>query len=374
MKMNLISNSFYLASSLTDPVCKAHEYFRRIKVTDALYPTDHKVTHVARKIFLVLAVVFFATLSLLTTLPGIALRGLAAQSQKVPFLYVQGEAAEKTLPPNRAFTLLSWNICCVVGGYPITDGGVTPWEERIDAIMRQIEEKDADVNCIYETMDTKSAFYLAEKLKAKGYVPIYFNMGARAVGVSAGILVASKYRIKEAEFTPFPLHSLVGRTKNASKGVFAFDLMSEGKSFARIFTTHLQHSEEPQYPTEEEKEARRKQMGIIVDKVNAVKDKCIVVTGDLNLDDEEYAASPWHRLFQKGDRFLGKTWGGDAFCASLVGKRPSSALNLDHTMIVQGTARALSTQAVETGYAANQFKKEALSDHKGLYSVVALSE
>jgi endonuclease/exonuclease/phosphatase family metal-dependent hydrolase len=370
--MNFIENSFSLASDLTDPVCKAHEYFRRTYTVEALHPTATRVANVVRKFFLVIAALLFSCLALFTTLPGIALRGLAAKLQNTPFLEQHSRSPSKTLPPERIFTLLSWNICCVAGGYTITDGGVVPWKERIDQIVRQIEEKDADVNCIYETMDTKSALYVADRLKAKGYPHIYFNMGSKAIGVSAGILVASKYEVKEAEFIPFPLASLVGRTKNASKGVFGFDLASEGKSFARIFATHLQHSEEPAFPTEEERAGRRMQMEIIVDKVNRVRDKCVVVTGDLNLDDEEYLASPWRSIFQKGDAFSGRTWGGDAFCASLVGKRPSGPLNLDHTMIVQGTARAILTQAVDTGYVAERYTREATSDHRGLYSLITL--
>jgi endonuclease/exonuclease/phosphatase family metal-dependent hydrolase len=163
---------------------------------------------------------------------------------------------------------------------------------------------------------------------------------------------------------------LVGRTKFAAKGVFAFDLESQGEEFARVFSTHLQHSEISQFPTEEEVEARRKQMQIIIDKVNAVRNRCIVVTGDLNLDDDEYLGSSWHPRFQKGDRFADGewTWGGSAFCSKLVHQRPSGPLNLDHTMVLAGTAREILTTLVQTGFDGRQFREKALSDHAGLFS------
>ncbi len=360
------THAFRAASCLTDPICKSHELFRRICVVEA--ETPNPLLSLARKIVLFVALIAWASLAVVTTLPGIALRALAAYIQKRPFIYWRGESEGKVLPPSRSFTLLSWNVCCVGAGYSISDGGVVPWSDRIDRIVDQIVEKDADVNCLYETFDSKSAFYLAERLKENGYAHFYFNIGPKAVGVSSGIFVASKYNIQNPEFSPFPQDTLVGRTKNAAKGVFSFDL----ENFARVYSTHLQHSEEPEFPTLEEVEARRRQMEIIVGKVNQVRDRCVVVTGDLNLDDQEYNNSSWHARFQKGDEFTGKTWDGDAFCAQMVEKRISGPLNLDHTMVASGTAHAISTSLVETGYEAARFKADALSDHAGLYSQITL--
>ena len=372
LRNEVATGAFRTASYLTDPICKSHEFYRRLYVVEELNPTSSKVVNLVRKFFLFAGLLGYAFLATFATLPGIALRFLASHSQKVPFLYSQGESPIKTLSNDRTFSLLSWNICCAIGGYAISDGGVVPWPFRIDDIIDKIVEKDADVNCIYETHDTESAFYICEKLQQKGYAHFYFNIGPMAVGVSSGILVASKYEIKNPEFTLFPQDSLVGRTKYAAKGVFAFDLTSGGNPFATVLTSHLQHSEEPEFPTAEEIEARRKQMNIIVEKAEGVKDRCVVVTGDLNLDDNEYRASTWHTRFQKGDQFAGKTWGGDAFCAHMVGKQISVPLNLDHTMILSGTTRSISTTLVETGFDGALFKKEALSDHAGLFSWIAV--
>ncbi len=363
--MDIIEDSFYLASYLTDPICKAHEYLRRLYVVEALNPTASKIANWARKFFLILAIALFSLLALFTTGPGAALRGMAALWQKNPFTYVHTGGENKILPQNREFTLFSWNICCVAGGYTITDGGVVPWEERIDEIVRQIVEQNGDVNCLYETFDTKAAYYLTEKLKEKGYCHFYYNMGPQAIGVSSGIMIASKYGIKNPEFALFPKDTLVGRTKNASKGIFGFDLVSEGKSFARIFANHFQHSEEPEFPRPAESEGRKRQMEILVDKVNQVRDRAIVVTGDMNQPD-----LPWPAEFQRNDLFEGKTWGGDAFCAKLEGKQVSGPLNLDHTLALR--VKSIATTMVGTGYDPNVYKREATSDHNGLFSRIAI--
>lgn len=362
---------FRAGSYFTDPICKVHECFRRIQIVDALNPDGTTLSNLSQKIALCFSMLGWLSLSLFTTLPGIALRVLGSLLLKNAFFYQKGDSPDKLLPPDRSFSLLSWNICGINGGFSISDGGVLPWAFRIDDNINKIIEKNADVNCLYEIFDVNTAVYISEKLKQNGYNHFYFNIGPKAVGVTSGILVASKYRINNPEFTLFPLDTLVGRTKNAAKGVFAFDLESQNHTFARVYSTHLQHSAEPQFPQPEEVEARKRQMQIIIDKINTVRDRCIIVTGDLNLDDEEYRASFWQGRFHKGDHFEGrKTWGGDAFCAQLVGQKVSGPLNLDHTMVLRDTARSIHTTLVETGFDATTFKADALSDHEGIFSLI----
>jgi endonuclease/exonuclease/phosphatase family metal-dependent hydrolase len=369
----IASVAFQVASYLTDPVCKAHESWRRVQIIDSLNPTSAKVVKVATQFFLCLAIASCALLAVFTTVPGIVLRHLAAKVQSTPYLYFTNAASGKVLPNDHAFTLLSWNICGTSAGHVFSDGGLYPWVTRIDAIIDKMVASDADVNCLYEVFDVKAATYITQRLKQHGYQHFYYNIGPRAVGVNSGILVASKYIVKAPEFTPYPEDALVGRTKYTSKGVFAFDLASEGKSFARIFATHLQHSEEPAFATSEEIEARRKQMQIIIDKMNGIRDRCVVLTGDLNLDDKEKDKSFWRGRFSEETLYYSseKTWGGDEFSVKLVGdKRVSEALNLDHTLLLKGSGRALETFLISTGFDLAVLDPKALSDHAGLYSTI----
>lgn len=369
VRNELAYRALQIGSYLTDPGCKVLELYRRSQVVDILNPDGNALCILAQKVGLYIGMAGLGLLSVMTTLPGLALRAIGELLQTAPFVHWQLDP-EKVLPPDRAFTLLSWNICGPSGGFSISDGGVMPWAFRIDDLLSKIEEKNADVNCFYEVFDINMGEYMCRKLQEKGYTDFYFHIGPKAVGVSSGILVASKYKINNGSFTPFPEETLVGRTKSANKGVFAFDIESGGQNFARIFSTHLQHSHLPQFPIQEEVAARKEQMKIIVDKVNAVRDRCVVVTGDLNLDDDEYRNSSWQNRFQKGDRYAPhqKTWGGDSFCAKMMGIRPSGPLNLDHTIILRGSARSIETTIVETGYDAAVFTEKALSDHAGLFT------
>ncbi len=359
------------ASYLTSPIAKAHELFRRVHLVDTLNQHQSKIVNFARKAFLTVVVAVVGFVGVIPAGLGICLRAFQKVVQPENFFHFAGPE-EKILGADLTFTLLSWNVCCIGGGYSVSDGGVMPRGDRVDSILEKVNLQNADVNCFYEIFDINTATYFQEKLKPSGYSHFYFHFGPKAVGATSGMFIASKYRIENPEFTPFTQEMLTGRTKKCSKGVFAFDLISAERSFATIFTTHLQHSEEPAFPTEDETLARARAMELIVDKVQRAQNRCVIVTGDLNLGDEEYEASDWKNLFEKGDHFDKKTWGGDGFCASLVGKRRSPPINLDYTMASVGSVSELYTELLDTGFDGEFFREEALSDHHGLLSRITL--
>ncbi|NGX56829.1 MAG: hypothetical protein K1060chlam5_01075 [Candidatus Anoxychlamydiales bacterium] len=372
--LNNISYFFFqIASYLTDPVCISHEYFRRFYIIDHHYKNSYKITNLLRKIYYFSQLTFHGNVALFTSIPGIFFRYIGSKIQKKPFLYINNNSDYKKLDSNK-FTLLSWNICCVGGGYSLSDGGVMPFRDRIDKIVEKILHLNADVNCLYETFDIKSAFYIYNKLKKHGYRDFYFNIGPKSLGVSSGIFVASKYKINNPNFIPFSKKILVGRTKNAKKGIFSFTLSSDKNDFANIFTTHLQHSEECEYPTDEEIEKRKMQMQLLTQKTQELRDRCTVVCGDLNLDDDEYYKSNWNKHFDKGSIFSSgkKSWLGDEFCAKMVKKRVSKPLNLDHTMILKTSAQNLVTTYIDTKYDPKNISTDALSDHMGLFSEITI--
>lgn len=398
---------FRLASLMTDPVCKVDELYARLFVEDPGYGG-------AQTALLGAQMVGYGVLSAVGGPLGLMLRSLGCYLQEKPFRFIETGEEPKKLENSR-FSLLSWNICCVGGGYPITDGGVPSWPSRIDAIARAIIEKNADVICLYETFDYNSAITLTEKLKGQGYTHIYRNIGPRTLGVSSGIFVASKFETADPDFEAFPIDTLVGRTKNATKGVFSFSLKSEGIPFAKIYTTHMQHSEEPAFPTPVEMKARADQMEIIKNKMLKEKQPgvCSIVTGDWNLDDGEYENSSWKDFFNIGklhfDPKVKRTWGGDTNCAKLgnchvpeVGKtimalfinlfwgtpiletlgskEAPGPLNLDHTAILKSTIGSLETCLIETHFDHTVYRQNdeegrpILSDHGGLFSDVFLSQ
>jgi len=368
-----LATAYLVASKLTDPLCQAHQFYRQILLVDTLYPSSSLLERMLRKGVLLLGSVSNGLFSLCTTFPAIELRLCALAVQEKPFLYFRGDAEEE----NRwdpSLSLLSWNLCCVSGGYSITDGGVLPWRYRIFPVVEALRAQNADILCLYEIFDIQTALALFEELKGD-YRHFYLHIGPNAIGLSSGLFVASKVSISEPEFIPFPKESFDGRAKHCKKGFFSFELKKGQEPCVRVYATHLQHSEQPEHPTQGELRAREQAMEHILTHMQNFHGQACVLTGDLNLEEEELHASRWGHFFDHGlIEGCGCTWGGDAFCSNLTGKPISPPLNLDHTLVTRSSGASLKTYYVETGFNGETFNPEALSDHKGLLSILIFGE
>jgi endonuclease/exonuclease/phosphatase family metal-dependent hydrolase len=368
-----LAATYLAASRLTDPLCKAHQLYHEVLLVDTLYAKDPIYKRCVRKGALLGRAGVYAICSLFTTLPGIELRWLAHHFQEAPFIYFRGKGTEKKLTEN-SVSLLSWNVCCVSGGYSITDGGVLPWFYRLQALVEAIRGQDTDLVCLYEIFDIQTALRLVESLKDK-YAHFYANIGPNVIGLSSGLFVASKVPVGRPEFVAFAKEKFYGRAKHCNKGFFSFDVHKDDQSLMRIFSTHLQHSEMPVAPSFGEIEARRAEMEQIMEKIVEIKDQLCVLTGDFNLEEKEYETWHWKEHFERGTvQGTGCTWGGDQFCSALTGKPISFPLNLDHTLMTKSGRALLHTSYLENGFDGTLFNPAALSDHKGLLSIITFCQ
>jgi hypothetical protein len=194
--------------------------------------------------------------------------------------------------------------------------------------------------------------------------------------------VASKYEIVEdsIEFTPFIKGTeLTGPSRFSEKGFLSFDLKSRGETtpFASVISTHLQHSKIPGEPEPDEKEVRKLQMTKIARKVDEKIGRGLgaIVTGDLNQSESELddflKTRTIHPLRRDPDVVGQVTWGGDEWCARLMGKPPSNPEVLDYTLIA-GDIASIQTEVHETGYEGVRFSAEARSDHYLLFNRIKI--
>ena len=97
-----------------------------------------------------------------------------------------------------------------------------------------------------------------------------------------------------------------------------------------------------------------------------------IITGDLNMDEEELMYHPLHKEFSRGT-VIGdeKTWGGDAWSAEhIYGKPPTAPMNLDYTL---GKNVELTTRiAFDIFFEEGKFTEKALSDHRPLLSYIKI--
>ncbi len=369
-----------VASYLYEPICKVRECFYTFYILDkTCKETSQKVMRAAA---LVLGIVAYSLLSPLTSPFGAAIRGMVAAFESKPYVYLQRSEKGKSLPDDHKITLVSHNQCYMPGGYSITDGQVTPPSdsERMNSNIQKIKELDPDIVCLYEVPDVCDADSISSRLPDHPFIiPV---AGMRAIGPSSGMYIASKYEIVKdsIEFVPFVKGvELTGRGQFSEKGFLSFDVKSRGGAspFATVISTHLQHSEIPEIPEDEERRARFAQMMKIAKQIQAKMEqgKAVIFTGDLNQDENEMKAFldrsriDWLR---RDPTVQGMpTWGGDKWCADLMGKPASGSLVLDYTLIAGKTA-SISTKIIENGYSGLEFRPNATSDHNLLFSTVTL--
>ena len=346
---------FWAASRLTDPPCEVDRAYKQFLVA-------MQVDAYATEAFLAIEMVFNAALTIFTAIPGMLMRACAIKLSENPYSYKRGKAEEKEA--NGSITHLTWNDCSVGAGYSTSDGGCVPFSERCDRVADKIKECDADVVNLYEHMDYETASQLIEKLENE-YAHFYFNIGAQATAPNSGIFVASKVAIDDMSFTPFPKDHLDGRSKPANKGFVSF---TAGK-VAKIFATHLGHSEICAQPTPDEVTARKNQMNDLMKEIRKVQNLPTILTGDLNLSFQELQDSEWHHEFHPIEEH--NTWLGDEWCAKLMGKPVSGPCMYDYTLhLINSPGKISQPTYIETGYDPTTYSPKALSDHKGVYTVI----
>lgn len=372
-----------IASYLTEPVCKVREYFYTFYILNKICKTTtQKILTIA---YLTLGIFTFSLLTPLTAPVGAFMRGLVTIFESQPYTYIKREGEGKLFPENKKITLASHNVCYMPAGYCITDGQVVPPSDRrrINANILKIKELNPDIVCLYEVSDIYDAQYISSQLPEYPFlIPV---AGVRAIGPSSMMYVASKYEIIEdsIEFVPFIKGTeLTGWAQYSEKGILSFDIRNQKEQeqapIATIILTHLQHSEIPEQPEEDDVRARTAQMKKIAEKIQAkMQDKAVIFTGDLNQVEEEINRflTEYQISYLTRDLSIGKqtTWDGDQWCSDLTGKQSSGPLVLDYTFIAGKAASNISTKIIETGYSGKEFRSEATSDHKLLFSTITLS-
>jgi endonuclease/exonuclease/phosphatase family metal-dependent hydrolase len=110
---------------------------------------------------------------------------------------------------NTSFSILNFNVCFLPGKLSLLYGGMLPWKSRIQKIAAKINQIDADVVCLQEVFEGKSAQMLYEMMKDK-YTHFYINIGPRtfgftegSAGLSSGLFIASKIKMENPEYIPF---------------------------------------------------------------------------------------------------------------------------------------------------------------------------
>lgn len=277
------------ASYLTEPLCYIHKIGNLIdphkNELDWIKKGNPVLTKIPNKYFSA-AVRTTQVISLVIALPlagvGEIFRIGGSALQTEGFCYRQGNALEKTFNATNTIKTMTFNICGIGAGYEITNGNQVPWELRLDAIIKEIENADADVVCLQEVFDSALGDCLYERLKDR-YAHFYTDIGTWAICPS-GYMFISKIPGKMS-FTSFKSFSGDGKFQN--KGFTSYEIHdSITNNIALIIASvHLQHDD----GIIEECEIAREEQILQVNSyfkatLNKFSDLCCVFMGDLNIE------------------------------------------------------------------------------------------
>ncbi|NGX58003.1 MAG: hypothetical protein K940chlam3_00904 [Chlamydiae bacterium] len=140
--------------------------------------------------------------------------------------------------------------------------GVSDTKARVKEWVRKLAELDADVICLQEAFDVDEIYpIIAKELKALGYCVVMVTKRAQVLGMTAGLLLASRYQITDVGFHEYT--DLMGLDKRSRKGVLAAMIQLNEDTNICVATTHMQaaypkgtHEERVEWKTQQFYQAR----------------------------------------------------------------------------------------------------------------------
>ncbi len=223
--------------------------------------------------------VVLAALGIIPAVLGNCLTAIAnmLKSKQFNYLYTGAPAAQQVKK------ILHANVCMLPGGLPSSFGSMSPAKERVDNLVQFIKSQNAEIIAFSEVSRTISSL-LFNRLKDE-YKLFFTDIGLKPFGMEAGLFIASKVPVKEASFNIFKASDKGGQ-KMYKRGYFTF----ETKDHYFIYT-HLSPNS---------KQVRTDQLKEIQNVIESLKNKSVILFGDLNVEKKTPDTSDYQALTQLG--------------------------------------------------------------------------
>ena len=188
------------------------------------------------------------------------------------------------------------------GGLPSSFGSMSPAKERVDDLAKFIKSQGAQIIAFAEVSRTISPT-LVNQLKDE-YKLFFTDIGLKPFGMEAGLFIASKVPIKEASFNIFKVRDEGGQ-KMYRRGYFTFETNDH-----YFIYTHLSPNSE---------QVRTAQLKEIQNVIEGLKNKSVILFGDLNVEKKtpdtlDYQALTQLGLHDPGDTTFACTENGKEEC------------------------------------------------------------
>ena len=277
-----------IASCLATPLTAASASVHRI--VSPLHPGEHDQGSTKEKeAALRVAHAVYALGAVIVGVPSGAL-SLAARLANAAILtqpYIRMNGAAPLKDPGAPFTLMTWNVCSIAGGFSLSTGGMEHWSRRIDSMIALINENDPDVLCLQEVQDTAFFNALFERLR-DNYSVCYTFLGLHPIKAYSGVVVFSRIT---GSFDFYPFAEATGSASWENKGVARLIIADE----MQLYFTHLQHGSAL---SDEVVRVRKSQLEQIIALMNTV-DLPAILAGDMNINrtSREFRSSPLSSAF-----------------------------------------------------------------------------
>lgn len=356
-----------LSSKCAEPACfVSWVYFRMLTPLDPnkFDNCDTLIQEIAFRTFLGLGtLVALSTIIIPVAIITLAvaskvLRAVGFLMQNNNYTHVQGKAEEKTV--ENQVKVMTWNICGPTGGLHYDHGGVIGWRGRLEGIINQITQADADVLILQEIYDTALAEALINELETR-YAHIFMHLGSNVMGSVGGLMVFSKCAPHSFKNSSFMNNKW---TLNRTFATLEIKAKPDDQTpCARIIGTHLIH---------DDNEARKAQIEQIVASIRESVAIPTVLAGDLNLEREDPEQggmlNPYFAHGYQGDlptrtNNMLKEWNE---------KLSDPGDFIDYISLYKEGPGALDNTHIVRAYSDDFNTKTALSDHNGLVGILNL--
>lgn len=240
-----------------------------------------------------------APIGIVSNVLSVPLRGYThIYRPRVSYLYTNSVENVMETKTGEPFHIRTLNLGFSYEFHRILDN-LRPTLQRSREIGRWIIEdrESPEVICFQEAFHEDGVRLLCEMIRER-YPFIIHNISPNMMGLNSGLMVASKYPIKETDFHPFD--NIIGPEKLSSRGVFRFRIEREGCKID-VYTTHLQA-----LVSQERVRIRKQQLETILCCMEEDKKKLEekadiqILAGDLNASRE----TTWGLFYSEDHEFL----------------------------------------------------------------------
>ncbi len=197
---------------------------------------DSTSKELVMRVFRAVLCVFFSPLILLGII-GNGFQAIASFSRS-QFVVICPEQQVQPPPGTiQKLKICTFNACWMPNWINIFVHNYSVAQDRLKAAVQGAIDTDADVLCIQEAFHTEATSEFVGRIRHK-YPHIVYNPGYRSFGLGSGLLIASKFPLKNPQY--WEHGNKIGTERLSGKGSLAVTVQPSQEQEIPVINTHLE--------------------------------------------------------------------------------------------------------------------------------------